>query len=450
MPDDTLTSLASGEVAQAFVDHMGGAAYIRDYTESDGTWMDMVTQLTQYLEKNVAYYVNAGVVDEPESQKRRMISAAGFPSFIKVNYTFLSPGGFTPWSSIEDREIKQVVLHSFGHQWHAFQSSGKWFGTMNQPDKIEMYFYEETGQKVRWIPKGSNPDRGMEHKGRLAAALNACMFPSPGTAGVHFIISRSGDLYILSDCNDVMNSSQDLSPTSISIALEEALYLEVESGNFRPAATWLPTGDPPGTDGTLQYWDYSEQQYLTLAVLIKKIQTAYPALAVRTFTSSPNEATSSFVGYTMHSHISGADPRYIDVSPHLQTADAWNALFDLVDKQSQVTTTDVWMPKSQGYEGRLAWAENIVETLQNLGTSGLTQQMMTSPSLVSLMGTLRAHREFQNDNTAYRQKAAKSTALASSAKKVQTGMDRAVDRALQAPISTPTKVEGESECEWDL
>jgi len=450
MADESLTSLASGEVAQAFMDHMGGAAYIRDYVESDGTWMDMVTQLTQFMEKNVAYYVNAGVVDAPETQKRRMISEDGFPAYVKINYTFLSPGGFTPWSSIEDREIKQVVLHSFGQQWHAFQSSGKWFGVMNSPDKMEMYFYEETGQKMRWIPKGSDPDQGMAHKGRLAAALNACMFPSPGTAGVHFIISRSGDLYILADCNDVMNSAQDLSPTALTIALEEALYIEVESGQSRPVATWLPTGSPLGTDGTLGYWDWSEQQYLTLSILLKKLQTAYPALAVRTHTSSPGEATSDFVGYTMHSHISGADPRYTDVSPHLQTADAWTDLFDLVDQQKQITATNVWVSPAKGYEGRLAWAENIVGTLQNLGTAGLTQQMMTNPSLVSLMGTLRAHREFQNDNTAYRKKAAKNAALASSAKKVQTGMDRAVDRAMQSPLNTPSKVEGESECEWDI
>ena len=454
MASDSLQALTSGDAAQAFIDHMGGAAFARDYVETEDTWLNTMTRLAQYLSQNVAYYVNAGSVDSLESQKRKMISADGFPSYMTVNNTYISPGGYTAWSSTENRDIKQVVLHSFGHQWHAFKSDNKWFGIMNVPGKATLYVPDdEAGTKVFWVPKGTDPGRGMEHKGRLAAALNACMFPTPGSAAAHFIISRSGDLFVLADCNDVLNSSQDLSTTAISIALEEALYLEAPVGGFRPVATWLPSGSPPGTDGTLKYWDYSEQQYLTLAVLLKKLQTAYPSLSVRTHTTSAGEATSSFVGYTMHSHIQGADPRYIDVSPHLQTAEDWTALFDLVDKQEQVTATSVWVPRGNGYLSRLSWVEGLFDTLQNLGGSGLAQKMMTSPAIVSMLGVLRSHREFQKDNRAYRQAAARTSALASSSYKVKAGVEQTLDFAAKAPLSLPALELGDSlvsACEWDL
>lgn len=450
MADDTLKSLSSGEVAQAFVDHMGGSAYIKDYPEANESWTSFLSLFTQYLERNVNYYLNAGTVETEEMQKRKTISQDGFPTYMKVNYTYVSPGGYTPWSSIEDREVKQVVLHSFGHQWHAFQSDGKWFGILNTPNQRYRYIYDE--ETIRIIPRGTNIDRGMEHKGRLAGALSACMFPTPGNAGAHFIISRSGDLYVMADCNDVLNSSHDLSPTAISIALEEALYLEVKAGESQPEATWLPGGTPPGTDGTLGYWDFSSQQYLTLAILLKKLQVAYPALSTRVHTSSRGEGNTSFTGYTMHSHVQGADSRYTDVSPHLQSDEDWNLLFDLVDKQEQIDQTNVWRPLLQGYEGRLSWVEDLGNALQNLGSTGLTKKMMTSPALVSLMGTIRAYREFQNDTESYRQKAATAAALSSSAKKVQAGMETVVDQGLKAPLSLPTKEDTAepSECEWDL
>lgn len=450
MADETLKALSSGEVAQAFVDHMGGAAYIKEYVESIGGQDTLITQLTQYLERNVNYFVNAGVVETEESQRRKIVSPVGFPAFIDVSYTFISPGGYTPWSSSEDREVKQVVLHSFGHQWHAFQSSGKWFGVMNMPDQVSIYVPDESGKTMDWVPKGTNVERGMEHKGRLAAALSACMFPTPGNAGAHFIIGRSGDLFVMADCNDVLNSCHDLSPTAISIALEEALYLEVETGTPRPEATWLPTGDPPGTGGTLKYWDFSVQQYLTLAVLLKKLQIAYPSLAVRTHTSSRGEGSTSFTGYTMHGHIQGADSRYTDVSPHFQAEEDWTALFDLVDAQVQIDQTSVWRTVPTGYEGRLAWIEDLVGVLQNLGSTGLTQRMMTSPGIVPLLGALRAHREFQNDTEAYRQAAAKAGALESSQRKIQTAMEKVMQIAAKAAPSVPTKTDSPSECEWDL
>jgi hypothetical protein len=96
--------------------------------------------------------------------------------------------------------------------------------------------------------------------------------------------------------------------------------------------------------------------------------------------------------------------------------------------------------------------EDLGNALQNLGSTGLTKKMMTSPALVSLMGTIRAYREFQNDTESYRQKAATAAALTSSSKKVQAGMEVVVDQGMKAPLSLPTKEDTAepSECEWDL
>jgi hypothetical protein len=445
-----LQDLASGEVAQAFVDHMGGAAYLKEYEEVDSSWISLMSQLSTYLEQNVAYYVNAGVLGTEASKKRKLLSSARFPASTKVIYSFVSAGGYTPWSSTEDREVKQVVLHSFGHQWHAFKSDNKWFGTMNRSDLMTMYTTEDTS-KYFWIPIGTDTEKGMAHPGRLAGALSACMFPTPGSAGTHFLISRSGDLYVFSDCNDVMNSCHDLSPTAISIALEEALYLENPVATIRQTATWLPTGSPPGTDGTLKYWDYSQQQYLALAVLLKKLQLAYPNLATRAHTSSTGEASADFVGYTMHGHIQGADPRYIDVSPHLQTEDDWTALFDLVDQQEQVTEDYVWLMQDSGYTSRLVWISTLVGTLQNLGRVELTKNMITTPPLVTLLGILRAHREFQNTNLSYRAKAATAESLNSIGNKKRAGMVRNTTRGTNTGESLPAPFErGNVGGVWDL
>jgi len=445
-----MTEDTTGEVAQTFIDHMGGVSYIREYVEADASWLSMIPQLTDYLEQQVAYYVNAGVAGDAQSQRRKMISGSGFPAETQVNYSFIAPGGYTPWSSTEDREVKQVVLHSFGHQWHAYKSAGKWLGTMNQPSGVTMIGSDDDTEHVRWVPNGTNLARGMEHKGRLAAALNACMLPIPGNAGVHFIISRGGDLYIMADCNDTLSSCQDCSPTAISIALEEALYLEAPLGDPRPVATWLPTGSPLGTDGSLLYWDFSEQQYATLAVLLKKLQIAYPSLVSRTYTSSVGEATASFTGYTMHSHLKGADSRYVDVSPHLQDDAAWTALFDLVDKQEQISDVDVWLNQDTGYTSRLAWAENLVKTLQSLGNQGPASALMTSPALAQLLGILRAHNEFQNDNYSYRKLAATEAARSSINSKLQAGMETSVKQANTDPISVPGKPADGSAGTWDL
>jgi hypothetical protein len=442
MASTVLQDLASGEVAQAFMDHMGGPAYFKEYVEQDTSWLSILPMLTDYLEKNVSYYANAGTMTTENSQKRKLISSEGFPASCQVVYSFMSPSGYSPWSSVEDREVKQVVLHSFGHQWHAFKSSGKWFGVMNKPNLVEQYM---SGTDTLWLPKGTNVARGMEHTGRLAGALNACMFPTPGNAGTHFIISRAGDLYIFADCNDSMNSSHDLSKTAVSIALEEALYLE---GVTKPEATWLPTGSPLGTDGTLKTWDLSSQQYLTLAILLRKLQVGYPDLATRARTTSPSSADESFIGFTQHSHIKGADARYIDVSPHLQTDADWDALFDLVDKQEQVTSNTVFVTPNSGYAGRVGWVEGVLESLDR---GGFANRMVTSPALVSLLGILRVHREFQNTNRSYRAKAAVSESKNSISVRKQVGMEVAQDQASKAPASTLGEyTPGTTECEWDL
>lgn len=451
MPSVNLSNLASGEVAQAYVDHMGGPAYFKEYVEADTSWLSLLAQYTSHLENNVAYYVNAGVFGTEASRKRKLISAEGFPASIEVNYSFMTPSGYVPWSSTEDREIKQVVLHSFGQQWHAFKSDGKWFGVMNQANLVAPYQFGTDLTRSFRIPAGTNVARGMEHTGRLAGALSACMFPTPGNAGTHFVISRSGDLYVLADCNDSMNSCHDLSPTAISIALEEALYLEYAAGDPRPVATWLPTGTPSGTGGTLTAWDFSEQQYLTLAILIKKLKTAYPSVDVRTHTSAPGEASTSFTGYTMHGHIQGADARYVDVAPHFQTEDEWTALFDLVDTQSQVLSTGVWITQDTGYTNRLSWAENLVSTLQSLAPGGLSKKVMTSPALASLLGILRAHREFQNTNRTYRAKAAVAEAQNSVGVKKQAGMEVVQSQAAKTTPCVPAGyAKGTSECVWDI
>jgi hypothetical protein len=76
--------------------------------------------------------------------------------------------------------------------------------------------------------------------------------------------------------------------------------------------------------------------------------------------------------------------------------------------------------------------------------------LMTSPALAQLLGILRAHNEFQNDNYSYRKLAATEAARSSINSKLQAGMETAVKQANTDPISVPGKPADGSAGTWDL
>lgn len=412
----------------------------------DPTWLQILGNFSEYLNKNVMAFLNAGTLGGIDITRRNcVLNSQGFPPTVKVRHTYAAPGATIPWTKEEDREITQVVLHSFGQQWHAFKSSGAWKGRMNTPGELTLYTPEiSTNSEWVWIPKGTDAARGFAQWDRFSSALRAIVSaPQPVTA-VHYLIDRAGNLYIMADANDIINSSGGLSESCISIGLEEALYLPKDEGGGRPVeATWEPTGDPPGTSGTLAHWDYSREQYITLAILVRKLQNGIPAL--RTSTHSKDKTVDkTFTGYTMHGHIVDSDDNIIDVSPHFQTEHDWDAFFSLVEQQAHADEFLTWVKKKPGIEGRLQWIDEIVSSL-GPDLRGVTQGLVTNPSVYILSGVFRTHQEINKTRADYRNEGATRLANESVIQKQRQGIGTQLEIAAENPLVLPVNDAQDSE-----
>jgi hypothetical protein len=424
-------------------DHMSSNAEGTVGEDIGPSWLSILGNYGDYLTKNVNVQLNFGTLDGVGGgKKRRILDAQGFPANIEVKYTYAAPGSYVPWASDEDREIKQIVLHSFGQSWHAYKTNGEWFGVMNDADKVSAYYFVKDGvNKTVWVPKGSDPNRGYAQWDRLTSSIRALVQAPPGVSGVHFVIDRAGNLYVMGDCNDVMGSSGVLSDTCISIALEEALYAPtISEGNSKRElpATWLPSGTPLGTEGTLQHWDYSAFQYVTLATLIRKLQNGIPTLKTVTHSSTPRSVDSSFIGYTMHSHITDAPQNIVDVSPHFQEDQDWIELFELVEVQASVDQYATWQKVNEGPSGLLSWVEPII-TAMGPETVGILRDASINPAIHTLMGVYRAHLEVSRSPGAYREAAASLMANESKLQKQKEGVGKMIENAKLADLSLPAE-----------
>lgn len=435
---------------EAEEDNIQKGRYLSDHMTSNASgvlgsdvgpsWLKVLGDLSDYLIKNVNVQLNFGTLDGiGVGAKRRTLDSQGFPVWAQVKYTLSAPGTYVPWVRDDDREITQIVLHSFGQQWHAYEANGKWLGPMNEPGGSDGYLYINDGvEELIWIPKGSDPDRGFAQWDRFTSSLQSLIHAPQGVTGVHFVIDRAGNLYVMGDCNDVMGSSGDLSDTCISIGLEEALYARAEEDGFRARpATWLPGGDPPGTEGNLTYWDYSVFQYITLATLVRKLQNAIPSLKTTEHSTSPRSVDSSFVGFTMHSHVTDA-PNYVtDVSPHFQTEEEWEQFFELVTKQAAVDEYATWQKVKAGPSGNLAWVEPVVSAL-GPEAAGILEDASANPAIHTLLGVHRAHQEISKSSTDYRESAASLMFNDSKLQKQKEGVGKIVEVSMSAPTVYPT------------
>ncbi len=438
----------------AETENLPSGRYLADHTifdandgagePDDPSWLQILGDFAGYLQQNVMAFMNAGTLETAEmAWRKRMLNSQGFPPDVKVRYTYAAPGAYVPWTGEDNREIKQVVLHSFGQQWHAFKSGGKWLGKLNNTATRRVYRpYTEGEAEISesvWIPKGTDPAKGYAQWERFSSALRAVVSaPQPVTA-VHYMIDRAGNLYVMADCNDILNSSGALSDTCVSIGLEEALYLPTTEEE----ATWLPGGTPPGTEGTVRHWDYSAYQYRTLAILIKKLQNGLPTLQTTTHTTGKT-ADASFTGYTMHGHIADSASDIVDVSPHFQEESDWDNFFALVEQQGHVDEFLTWTKKRPGVEGRLQWVEEIVSSL-GPDVRGLTQGIMVNPSVNILTGILRTHQEINKSRGDYRTEAATRTANESIIQKQRQSIGVQLDVAQESPTVVPSSLEGDIE-----
>lgn len=406
----------------------------------EADWLSLLRNVSDHHGKVLGVNNNTSTYEVPSStMSKRMLSPEGFPPFAKINYTFASTSAFSPWVKDTAREVKQIVLHSFGQPWHAFKASGKWRGFMNSPNG-RMYFLQQVTESYAieaWLPANTIPTKGMYNANRISSCLQYLLNPPNRKEGVHYIISRSGDLYITGDANNLYGSAGSLSETCISIALEEALYLDVASSLEALEATWLPGGDPLGTEGNLRHWDYSPMQYVTLATLIAKLRIAYPDLNSQTHSTTARSVSSSFTGITMRSHISGTSADIVDVSPHFQTEKAWTALYTLIEEQqTAVSKYNVWKPNDESYVSYLGWAEEAANAIGPDAMS-LNKQMSCNPATPVIAGAYRANLEAKMDSSAYRYQAAIRNSDESSLQLARQGVGRILEQAAKVTPALP-------------
>lgn len=371
----------------------------------DSDWLALLSKVAEHQLAIATGQSNQGTYNTtPTTRSARNLSSAGFPSNIKVLYTPSVPGSYTAWTKDTAREVNQIVLQSFGQSWHAFKSSGKWKGAMNRPDGRYFYTVNLTDSLtvMAWIPSGTITDQGMFNAKRLSFSLQNLLNPQDGNTGAHFIIDRQGNLFVTGDANNIYNSAGSLSSTSISIALEEAMFMDVDIGSSTSfEATWIPGGE-----STLKFWDYSPMQYTTLAALVAKLQYAYPSLLGQNYSSSKN-VTSSFTGITMRGHIQGMPASIVDVSPHFDSAELWNQFFAKVSDQSaSVLNYNVWMSNDESYVSNLSWVRDAISTV-GPSEMGVGQMLTNNPALAVMSGIDRADTIANMNMESYRTNAAR-------------------------------------------
>lgn len=255
----------------------------------------------------------------------RRISAAKFPPAILVQYTDVPIGMYQSFAT--ERLVEQVVLYSFGQEWHADTRGGGWLNS-TAPQQGVVPWGTESDRK--YVARGSDTSN-FYHEVRYLTSLTRYA-GNAATLPVHFLINRRGDLLVVNDCNVAFSDNGDLNTTCVSIALEEALYAPTDTRAPSKKVTWSTSG------GTALPLDYSEEQLTTLAILMKKLELAYPALQSRNVYTLPGEMITT--GYACGDAVSRS--RLNGVVTHFGTTRVWDALFQRVDTYGAITELDVF------------------------------------------------------------------------------------------------------------
>jgi hypothetical protein len=315
-----------------------------DDAEPQSAWIKAMKRRSKDLGTNAfAYFNYVGRGKRLQRAKRKptkILSADGFPPWVTVVYAYPPPQSFYTPNGV--REVKHMVLHSFGHGWMASYLKGRgWRGWMNSKSKRKgVQIYEHEGKTV-YVPKGS--DENLHHPQKFSAGLSACL-NSSRKASAHFFIDRSGNLAVIGDVNDILFTSNSQNKTGVGVELEEAFY--VEEHPSKKTAQFKSGGNPPGTAGNVVYVGYSPLQLLTLSILCKKIEIAFPAIAARNLSfERRSQDKNSPPGYSMHDFIKGST--HFDVSPQFLEQRTWDLFFNLVDANTHINTTNIWKPRQK-------------------------------------------------------------------------------------------------------
>lgn len=305
---------------------------------------------------------------------KKILSPEGFPPWVTISYAFPPPRSFQTPS--KEREVNHFVMHSFGHGWMATWSkkSRKWIGWMNSKRKKRGVQVHELDGKTIYVAKGSDPET-LTHFQRFRAGLGSCLAFSSGKAP-NFFIDRAGNLVVIGDCNDIQIASNWLDRHGVAVELEEAFYTLHDTGGSKNKAKFRSDGTPRGTGGNVTYLAYSPQQLLTLSIVCKKIETAYPQIRNRHLSFADRTSTwkNTEPGYAIHDWIKqGKKGGHYDVSPHFITQEFWDAFFELVDSHKHINPTNVFKPRQKYSDVGKSY---LVEPLSDDALEAMTDRML--------------------------------------------------------------------------
>jgi len=398
-------------------------------------WLSYLRNAADQRAKNAFVMINQSPEGDPRSSTPTCIlNSSGFSN--PVVYSFLPGGSYKVWANDEARVVKQIVFHSFGQPWHSFKDNGVWKGYMNEPGKITPIKYLDGSiEKIAWVSQNSDVETQAQPE-RIGTTLRALVVGSAGTSATHFLIDRNGILYVMCDCNHILKSSGLLSDTCISIALEEALYYDAGVvGLSQLPLMWDPTGT-----SNLSVWDYSAPQYITLTALLYKLRLAYPALNTQAHSTAVGSVDSSFIGYTMHSHLKDSRPQDIDIAPHIQSTEEWDQLFSAVSQQGSLASYQVWKRPAAGPSARTAWVEELIAAATMNGQQS-NPWTSINPSMVYLAAMRRAHQEVLKTSKDYRRNAASLSRNDSKLQEARLSVGRIFEAEAQVLPSVPSKTQ---------
>jgi hypothetical protein len=328
-----------------------------------------------WLDYMTSHDLGIGKSGKTNIQLRRVLSNSKFPDNIEVIYQYPNPKSFEPRQYGEYREIAHIVLSSFGSYYDS-QALNKGLKTIS-------------GSEVRISDALANLN--YHSPNRVWSGIRSVLVDTNRKlSGAHFYVDRLGNLIIMGDVDMAMIGSVPCSSSAIFIALEESIYVSTtEWYKTRPTPRAIVSGD----DRNVVSDGYTEAQYNTLAVLLRKLEMAFPEVVGGggggDFTAVMNRAVTLPLaeqdGIAIKKITSEDTPGYItDVWPNFTTEEEWQDLFEnYVDPQEQIDDDDIWKGSTPL---AMPWLEDITSETPDTNPSNASKALGRVPLILTNLG----------------------------------------------------------------
>jgi hypothetical protein len=269
---------------------------------------------------------------------QRVLSNSKFPDDISVIYAYPNPLSYRPRSQGEYREVKHVILTSFGVYWDSQVINAGRRVVTSGSDGVGIVYSEE-----------ADPSNNFHSPNRMWEGIRHSVDPTKTVSGAHFYVDRLGNLVVVGDVDMSMEGSAPSIGGAVIVALEDAGYVYADDWYAtRPNSRAVAFGD----NRNMLSFGISGPQYNTLAVLLRKLELAFPD--IREGASNSRMSVVSGRGVSLPfaerdglalKEVTEDDPGgYItDSWPNLVTEEAWKVLLeDYVDLRDYISEEDVF------------------------------------------------------------------------------------------------------------